>query len=190
MNRIIYLVLLAIFSRVASGSTPSCLGEACIDRKPLNEVEISKKFGKFYSKTISKYDNSSNYCFKLDSKEGTFYLEVIVGDSKTFSNFSGMKYSSAKICINDKPTHVKNKLQTSEGITLGSTVEDLLKTYGKPTWHEKTPVKAHYDDFFGAKSKFEVDSIICFAAGEKETLASLFYISKGVVVGIEISTSP
>lgn len=175
---------------MASGSTPSCLGEACIEKKPLTEVEISEKFGKSFSRSVSKIDNSSTYCFQFESEDGPFYLKIMVGDQSRYNNFSEIKYSSAKICNNDKTTQSKGKLKTIEGISLGSTVEELRKTYGKPSWTVDSPVEAHYSAFFGEKSEFPVDSIICYAAGENDTLHALFFVSKGIVVGIKISTAP
>lgn len=190
MDKISLFILLVLCSSAAVASTPSCLGGACIDKKQLTEADITQKFGSSYFKSVSKYDKSSSFCFQLESRDGRYYLEITTGDPNQFNNFSKIKYSSATICKSNKNSHLEEKLKTTEGITLGSRIEDLQKIYGVPTWTMTPPKKPYIDDFFGAKSKYEVDSIILYAAKKDESLFSFFYLSKGIIVGIEMTTQP
>lgn len=184
-----YFLLALLFSTSAIGSTPACLGGVCIDKAQLTEKQIKDRFGKNYSKSITKPDRSIILCFRIKVKDDFFFLKMTIGDAYQYRNYNTMELTAEEICQNEQTTSLKDKVRTKEGITIGSKFEDLLNSYGEPKWILKNPPKVRYNEFFGNR-KVEVDSIVCFDKDKDDSLHALFYLSKGFVVGIEISTLP
>jgi hypothetical protein len=183
-----YLLLAAIFlsgpqtnDRVYRG--PDCLGPFCVGRDlPLRMV--LKQLGQPATK-------GQPFCYQSQ-------------DGQTFLWLTGMADGSGRVgdvLVSDFPNclhrikHVTAEdvraWKTKDGIGLGSSREDVLRTYGKPTWEDKIvgDVYRHVfpgDRFAGARSPQIGDTRLFYRGAQGDLRVAQFGIRKGKVCWIRL----
>lgn len=112
---------------------PDCLGASCA--AGFSSRGLFKQLGPPARPTSG---NKPAYCYK--SQGGTAFLRIELGheapaesDGLFLSDFPNCMHSPVKTATSDLQTW-----KTPEGIGLGSTEEDVLKAYGKPSREAKT----------------------------------------------------
>ena len=155
----------------------------------------------FLSAFGAQPNGSETYCF-ADMKNG-LYLHAQIDDEHDRGRVQRMFLSSFPNCVHmpvaaaELPPEV---WKTPEGIRIGSTKEEVLKSYGQPTWRQTGTFEVTSDEIAGVRTRRQStpdlgDERFGYSCdlGEKEVCDSLEFFevgfSKGRVVWLEISDS-
>ena len=129
-------------------SGPDCVGLFCIDMDvhvPLNGLQ--RKLGR----PARASGQTDFYCYQADDKRT--FLSVQTGDDV---EIHGAFLSDFPNCIHTTPVVSPSDLhgwKTPEGIGLGSSKDDVLKAYGKPSKVEAVNSRTCCGDFFQTYAK-------------------------------------
>jgi hypothetical protein len=141
MRTEILCLALLLASGVASAqkySGPKCLGPYCIDRDTrvrqfLQQLGPPPRRGSVFLP----------YCYQSQNQETFLYVRATVEEHATVA---GVLLADFPNCMHMSTTVTTNSLmgwKTPEGIGLGSSEEDVVRNYGKPTREEKTDSKSY-----------------------------------------------
>ena len=166
MNRNIVLKALvlgaALFSAGLAGAQryfgPKCLGLYCVDRDTLVS-NVMKKLGP----SPARSSEFAPYCYESPEQKVFLYLRSAEAVPPTVD---AILLSDFPICANMPVAFAKDELngwKTPQGIGLGSSEQDVLNAYGKPSREEKIDSRIYKELIKGYKKGDPLPD-----AGEKE----------------------
>jgi hypothetical protein len=160
---------------------PNCLGPFCIGRD-LALRPVLKRLGQPATK-------NEPFCYQ--SQDGQAFLWLVsmhdqsgrVGDA-LLSDFPNCLHRAKRTTTQDLKAW-----RTKEGIGLGSSKEDVLKAYGKPSWEDKIAGDVYRlvfpgDRFAGERSPQIGDSRLFYRGAQDDLRVAQFGIRNGRVCWI------
>ncbi len=137
----IFLALTLLAGSSAIGqkySGPKCLGPYCID----HEVRARALF-KLLGRPAQKKSQFDPYCYQSRDGETSLYFYTIDSEPGVIG---AVLLSDFPNCLHMGKQATENKLdawKTTENIKLGSSENDVVKAYGKPSSQEKIASQTH-----------------------------------------------
>jgi len=188
----IFAVASALAFQTACSEVPKCFAGLCLDGHNIaslpTERDITEKFGSIQKPALGiphRY-SSCNQIISPDKSKQFINFQFIKDEN--LLRLISITANNSGLCDRDSNSLTINfSLLTESDIGLGSTEEDVRKKYGEPNFFVENPSDIMLDSGVPRLSKSDKVYIMHYTKDGNSLLTTRFFMSKGSVVGINIS---
>lgn len=192
-RRFIYALLVIFptaFVLADCSAAPECIADMCLRDNLTNlptEASVKKLIGSSRELKISIPHRKSSCHVIATPKYKEVYAHMTYINARPEWRLISLTVASQRLCDNPETLSVAYEFATEKGVGLGSSEEEIIAAYGKPTYLLESPSSGLINSYFPNAVKQDAYSIVQYVGDGDDMLTSRFFLLQGRVVGIDIS---